>query len=859
MEEKIQEGNILDQNKKLKVFISYSHLDNSPEKQYIETFKKHLAPLKNSGLIEEWYDRYILGGEDFHKIIGRNLEKADIICLFISANFLDSSECMGEKRKAIVIKKMKGIPVVPIILSPCGWTDDSDLSELLALPTDGKPVTGFSDKDAAWHDVYEGMKKIIKTEHKIKQLSLNDQFKSFLYDAELLAKAHSKKETVSLKDIYIDTELEKIDISKRNSVTINSDELVDNLFSEKNIIISGEDQSGKTTLCKRMFCELRRLNFIPVFVSGKKTILPGKIENIIKKSLHEQYNNFNENEIDLGRIIPIVDDFHYAKDREKRIKNLLKYPLCIVIVDDTFSLNFKDETLIASFIMFKTKELKPSIRFELVKKWESLSDKDIERDYKDIDKSVALINTVLGRNIGKGLVPAYPFFILTALVTYETFTLSLEQDITSQGYCYQAIIYYYLRKRGVKNDEIDIYSNFLGELASYMHHVKQNELSYHDFSVFMNKYTEKYNLPIKPDMLLTNLSEIVSKDSLNNYSFRYPCFYYYFVAKSLSEHIEEPDGMERIKNIINNLQVDENAYIAVFLIHHSKNISIFNKIESISSSLFDKFKPATFTKDEMSFCDREMHNIIKAVMPPADVTPEMARAQELKRQDEWEQSRDYDTKDDSISESEAFVNDFRKAIKTVEVMGCIIRNRAGSLEKVKLQNIFLDGINVHLRISSCLIDTIKGEDKHKAIIDVISTLLSKQDEGKDPNQRLSEDERKKIAQIIYSNIIFFIVHGIIYKIVHSLGSEKLIEISNYVCDQVNNPATALIKHGILMEYEKNLQVDELHRRINEHDFSEIAKRSAEVMVVYHCSLNPVNYRDRQRIESTLKISRSRLK
>lgn len=55
-------------NNKLKIFISYSHHD---EKPFVEEFKKHLAPLKDKGLVEEWYDRKILPGEDYHS-------KADI-------------------------------------------------------------------------------------------------------------------------------------------------------------------------------------------------------------------------------------------------------------------------------------------------------------------------------------------------------------------------------------------------------------------------------------------------------------------------------------------------------------------------------------------------------------------------------------------------------------------------------------------------------------------------------------------------------------------------------------------------------------------------------------------------------------
>jgi hypothetical protein len=98
-------------NIKLRLFISYSHQDNLPEKPYIDQFKKHIAPLKDNALIEDWYDRKILPGDDYQDTIGNNLEDADIICLFISANFLASNNCLKEK-KALELKKEKGISVM---------------------------------------------------------------------------------------------------------------------------------------------------------------------------------------------------------------------------------------------------------------------------------------------------------------------------------------------------------------------------------------------------------------------------------------------------------------------------------------------------------------------------------------------------------------------------------------------------------------------------------------------------------------------------------------------------------------------------------------------------------------------------
>jgi hypothetical protein len=81
---------------------------------------------------------------------------------------------------------------------------------------------------------------------------------------------------------------------------------------------------------------------------------------------------------------------------------------------------------------------------------------------------------------------------------------------------------------------------------------------------------------------------------------------------------------------------------------------------------------------------------------------------------------------------------------------------------------------------------------------------------------------------------------------------------NKVCDEVNTPASFMVKHGILMEYNKNIQIKELTNRISGKDFSEIAKRATKLMVVNHCSLHQVKYGDRQRIETLLEVPARKL-
>ena len=218
---------MINQIQKLKIFISYSHVD---EKHLLE-FTKHLAPLKSEGLVEDWHDRKVAPGQEFQDKIDENFEQSDIVCLFVSADFLSSPACQQEKASALELKKKKGVAVVPIIISRCGWKDDKDISKLLALPTDGTPVTEFPDASVAWNTVYEGLKFVIKEELKIKQLRPTKQFEEFLQNIEFLTKAHPNKEKVFLDDIFIYPDLDKFNDLRDYISTENARGLVPGAYS----------------------------------------------------------------------------------------------------------------------------------------------------------------------------------------------------------------------------------------------------------------------------------------------------------------------------------------------------------------------------------------------------------------------------------------------------------------------------------------------------------------------------------------------------------------------------------------------------------------------------------------------------
>ena len=142
----------------LDVFISYSHKDRALR----DELATHLSNLRRQGLINDWYDGDIAPGTEWQDQILTRLNKAQIILLLISADFMASDFCYSiEMQQAIARHNAKQARVIPIILRPTDW-EGAPFSHLKALPTDGKPVTRWPNHDEAFADIMKGLRAVIK-------------------------------------------------------------------------------------------------------------------------------------------------------------------------------------------------------------------------------------------------------------------------------------------------------------------------------------------------------------------------------------------------------------------------------------------------------------------------------------------------------------------------------------------------------------------------------------------------------------------------------------------------------------------------------------------------------------------------
>ena len=84
------------------------------------------------------------------------------------------------------------------------------------------------------------------------------------------------------------------------------------------------------------------------------------------------------------------------------------------------------------------------------------------------------------------------------------------------------------------------------------------------------------------------------------------------------------------------------------------------------------------------------------------------------------------------------------------------------------------------------------------------------------------------------------------------------EVIEKVCDKENTPASFLVKHGILMWYNKNIQINNIVAELDKGGFSETSKKILKFIIVNHCEMHAVDFKAKQKIEHKLGISSNKL-
>lgn len=135
----------------ISIFISYSRTDEKLRKE----LAKHLIPIRG---IRTWTDLMIEPGDNWHERINTNIDDCDIVMMLLSADFLASDFCKTEYARA----REKGKVILPVVMRPCLWQNDIDITNIQVLPKDGKPLTVWEDQDSAYVNIAQGVTRVVE-------------------------------------------------------------------------------------------------------------------------------------------------------------------------------------------------------------------------------------------------------------------------------------------------------------------------------------------------------------------------------------------------------------------------------------------------------------------------------------------------------------------------------------------------------------------------------------------------------------------------------------------------------------------------------------------------------------------------
>ncbi|WP_437736130.1 SUMF1/EgtB/PvdO family nonheme iron enzyme [Sorangium sp. So ce1335] len=140
------------------VFFSYAQQDEALRHE----LEKHLAVLRQREVIRGWHRGRVGPGEEREGAAAAALDRARVILLLVSADYLASEDCYRvEMEKALERHRARTARVIPVLLRASDW-HDAPFAQLAALPAEGRPVTSWPNRDEAWEHVARGIRLAIE-------------------------------------------------------------------------------------------------------------------------------------------------------------------------------------------------------------------------------------------------------------------------------------------------------------------------------------------------------------------------------------------------------------------------------------------------------------------------------------------------------------------------------------------------------------------------------------------------------------------------------------------------------------------------------------------------------------------------
>ena len=598
---------------------------------------------------------------------------------------------------------------------------------------------------------------------------------------------HPAKEKLTLDDIFI---YPSFDIGDSDPLlqdrieTLKSDAAQEYFLKANRVILIGEDKSGKTTIAKKLALIFNEKNKIPLLVDCSN-ISRKKAKNCFADIISEFSKYYSESLLERFKQaskddkVLILDNFHklICSTEEKNILlNTLEehFSQIFLTCDEIFQTSefTNDKHSINKILGYEKifiQQFNRYLREQLIEKWVQL-DRETYTSVDNLSFMVDEYSRIINIFFGSKFIPYYPLFILIILQQIHS-KRSIEGFTGSYGQLIETLITQALDlSRG-----IDLFTKhtYLSNLAFKMFKEKTRVLDSALLSDFHIKYISIYKETFGLEQILSELiySNILCRN--NGYiKFPYNYFYYYFVAKYISQNYTDDISLqELIPHMVHHIYVDEYSHILLFLSYLSDHKTVIIKsILTSAEKIYGDYRPCDFTDDIKFANDLIGYHPSVQIKEPDGKKSRKAALIALDQIDGGLHGKNDENDFCGVAEQEEVeqIDEFiclTVSFRYIDILGQILKNFAGSLRGDLRSNITDTCYQLGLRSLQFVFKSLS--DNFEEWKDMFIPLLKE----KFPDMS-DENLMIKIHRAIFV-FYFYISMSIIKKISLSMGSERL--------------------------------------------------------------------------------------
>ena len=626
---------------------------------------------------------------------------------------------------------------------------------------------------------------------------------------------------------------------------------------EKNIILEGDENSGKTRLLYQIFSSFHTKDYLPLFIDGRKikSSQEKDFRKIINASISEQYGKENIQafeKFDIGKKILLIDDFDQSPLQDKWKSELLLYiskafGFSVLSVGENFRMNeiFSSDKIesLANYSHYRILPFGYERRGDIVRKWKRLGINEMTPNNDWLSACTQAEKLIEAARL-QHVATTVPIMVLS-LLNLGTSGITKEMHNSSFAHYFYFLIVGALSKTGIRQEALAKFLGFSTHLSWFVkHHGVDLEITENQFNQFCESYSQTWTKVSPVEMLSTLTKSRVLKHHGDSIRFTYQYSYYYFLGRYTNLFMEDDDVKSYLTYCMKNLYVRECANTLLFLAHHSENGYV---LEGVCAALHEHLvgiSPATFSKDDISVISGLISSAPSLVYEKKD--PVAHRTEVEKFQD------DHDNGDDGLFDEPMpkerkrdFVDEITSISKTIEIAGALVTNQYASLSRDK-KNYSINLIfNSSLKVIRGFFDLIGREPER--LIKEISTKV------KSRGKNLTTHESEEITRHSIAWILKIVSMAFVEKAGQHLSSPDLSDNVDEVIH--NNPTLAmqLIKVSQLLSTSNRLPQATIKSIIKTEKDNPCVMSILQIMILKRLYMFDTDHDDKDWAISTFKL------